>query len=183
MAFEKWEKRTELYKNCDKKKYCSCLNFPEATILACMRVCGCPCYHQTGALFGTQVPGKNMQIMMTTIIPCTFNMVTHTEFQIKTANICFHFFCTKYKNYNVSSFWASQKLRSNVSKTGFDLGIFSELRFENWVLRLKFWGTVNLLFSSTALYSHLWQQKTALWLQGHICLRKISAAKQTLKLN
>ena len=30
-----------------------------------------------------------MQIMMTTIIPCTFNMVTHTEFQIKTANICF----------------------------------------------------------------------------------------------
>ena len=22
---------------------------------------------------------------------------THTEFQIKTANICFHFFCTKYK--------------------------------------------------------------------------------------
>lgn len=30
---------------------------------------------------------------------------THTQFQIKTANICFHFFsCTKYKNYNVSSF-------------------------------------------------------------------------------
>ena len=109
---------------------------------------------------------------------------THTQFQIKTANICFHFFsCTKYKNYNVSSFWASQKLRSNVSKTGFDLGSFSELRFENWVLRLKFWGTVNLLFSSTTLYFHLWQQKTALWLQGHICLRKISAAKQTHKLN
>lgn len=136
MAFGKWEKRTELYKNCDKKKYCSCLNFPEATILACMRVCGCPCYHQTGALFGTQVPRKNMQIMMTTIIPCTFNMVTHTEFQIKTANICFHFFCTKYK---ITMFPHFEHLK-NSDQMSQKLDLILEV-FQNWGLRIEYWGS------------------------------------------
>lgn len=137
MAFEKWEKRTKLYKNCDKKKYCWCLNFPEATILACMRVCGCPCYHQTGALFGTQVPGKNMQIMMTTIIPCTFNMVTHTEFQIKTANVCFHFFLAL--STKITMFPHFEHLKNSdqmPQKLGLILGVFL-----NWSLRIEYQGS------------------------------------------
>ena len=63
---------------------------------------------------------------------------THTHnSRLKLPISVFIFFsCTKYKNYNVSSFWASQKLRSNVSKTGFDLG-----SFQNWGLRIEYWGS------------------------------------------
>lgn len=113
------------------------MNFLEATILACMRVCGCPCYHQTGALFGTQVPGKNMQIMMTTIIPCTFNMVTHTEFQIKTSNVCFHFFLALSTKITMFPHFEHLKNSDQMSQK---LDLILEV-FQNWGLRIEYWGS------------------------------------------
>ena len=114
------------------------MNFPEATILACMRVCGCPSYHQTGALFGTQVPGKNMQIMMTTIIPCTFNMVTHTHnSRLKLPISVFIFFLALSTKITMFPHFEHLKNSDQMSQK---LDLIVEV-FQNWGLRIEYWGS------------------------------------------